>query len=105
MTSGIFIQNGMIAQNQTVGWIYCLTIATKALILLRENEDFYVYSRILLATLSSRKTEDFYRTRQVILLVFKFLLFRIKKDQNKTKRLQESIRSASAILLFSTYTI
>ena len=31
-------------------------------------------------------------TRQVILLVIEFLLFRIKKDQNKTKRLQESIR-------------
>ena len=44
----------------------------------------------LLAILSSRRTEGYYR--HVILLVIEFLLFRIKKDQNKTKRLQESIR-------------
>ena len=50
MASGIFIQNGMIAQNQTMGWIYCSTITTKRtvfLILLMENEDFYVYSLFL----------------------------------------------------------
>ena len=52
---------------------------------------FYVYSLFLARYTILEENWRLLDTR-VILLVIEFLLFRIKKDQNKTKRLQESIR-------------